>query len=948
MWHIFASSLSGPSFPKRNAVYGWYTLGTCAKSCEAPPPPPTGKDNYQAGCVYKSCVATNGTCVWSQALNGTACTDSGVNGTCNLAGLCQATGLRILYQKLTGCVGRIPSVLDITMAPGTSSASVTIMLTEPRLYADALIDMARVMFDMVAHGQQVVTITAPSQPMGRIEVSLYQGAGNAFMPVGGTFRADILLAATKTFMGARRCALLAESQPDSAGTILAQWHRNAQLPAVQAQGVALQPQCRVTINAFSLACPAGWLPKAVQATPNAHKAAACSLSASASVAAASPVLTGVCAGAPLTRPLPPDNTVIETFGPKFIPPATWTFHPGIDFRVAAPSWPLMRGHEGTVLYAPVTPAPGVAGKALACGDIVATAISTFLHLAYAPQGGVFAVATTIDPMPCFVAAHDRSCRPVTPQSNHPCHPTSISTAISPGISRDFDMFMCTRQVSITQDLDVALVVDVTGSFDGDLPVIRSLAPGLWQMLAAKAPGLRMALTTFQDFSDGAGVYQLKQNFTTNNATWLAAVNAMALGNGDDTAEAQLVGISCMLADLSWREAATRVMVLTTDAPFHTGGTCCSSGYGTIEEAGAALAAQGVKFVGLCQSGCDASQVQALVDAAGGAVMTAADSNSADIADKIYSGLSTLVYNITPTVTGPCKGIISFNPTTVPSVGTSKVLAFKEHVALPAGAVGKLQCQVQVMADRGIMATQNLTIDSGARGQTECRTVVKPEGVQVYSSRCAPTAVIIGVVAQNQSVSYDLSKGHQGSECPTQDKQCWMASTKQWFTAGKMGRASSFDIKRSEGWYSIAGAATGQVCVDCTVSTMYVLFDDPKYSLSTGVTSFCIRDPDAFSITELLNADPSKYWAFTDSKTKAKADDCESLGTGYVKKDHSSFHTVRMQRIQASDVRHPSLHKSDKQDVKAVALPHTAAPAAADTVLLNTGHKTAPTCTCTTL
>jgi hypothetical protein len=39
-------------------------------------------------------------------------------------------------------------------------------------------------------------------------------------------------------------------------------------------------------------------------------------------------------------------------------------------------------------------------------------------------------------------------------------------------------------------------------------------------------------------------------------------------------------------------------------------------------------------VGLCQSGCDASQVQALVDAAGGAVMTAADSNSADIADKV--------------------------------------------------------------------------------------------------------------------------------------------------------------------------------------------------------------------------------------------------------------------------------------------------------------------------
>lgn len=222
------------------------------------------------------------------------------------------------------------------------------------------------------------------------------------------------------------------------------------------------------------------------------------------------------------------------------------------------------------------------------------------------------------------------------------------------------MFLCTRQVSITQDLDVALVVDVTASFRDDLPVIKSLAPDLWRALAAKAPGLHMALTTFQDFSDGAGVYQLMQDFTASNATWVAAVNAMVEGDGGDFPEAQLVAIRRSLADLSWRDAATRVMVLTTDSTFHTEGTCCSSGevglvrggaavvhaplhtklmllpagYGTIEEAGAALAAQGVKFVGLCQSGCDASQMQALVDAAGGAVMTAADSNSADIADKV--------------------------------------------------------------------------------------------------------------------------------------------------------------------------------------------------------------------------------------------------------------------------------------------------------------------------
>jgi hypothetical protein len=68
--------------------------------------------------------------------------------------------------------------------------------------------------------------------------------------------------------------------------------------------------------------------------------------------------------------------------------------------------------------------------------------------------------------------------------------------------------------------------------------------------------------------------------------------------------------------------------------------------------------------------------------------------------------------------------------------------------------------------------------------------------------------------------------------------------------------------------------------------MFIFFDDPKYSSSTAVLEpFCIRDPDSFSITEVLNVDPNKYWKFIDSKTKAKADDCASLGTGYGTKSH---------------------------------------------------------------
>jgi hypothetical protein len=94
----------------------------------------------------------------------------------------------------------------------------------------------------------------------------------------------------------------------------------------------------------------------------------------------------------------------------------------------------------------------------------------------------------------------------------------------------------------------------------------------------------------------------------------------------------------------------------------------------------------------------------------------------------------------------------------------------------------------------------------------------------------------------------------------------------------------------------------QLCVDCTVNALYISFDNPTYAFSTGIlTPFCIRDPEQFSILEVRNVDPNKYWAFTDSKTKAKADDCESLGTGYFKKDHKRWAMMTCGGARSSQV-----------------------------------------------
>jgi hypothetical protein len=51
----------------------------------------------------------------------------------------------------------------------------------------------------------------------------------------------------------------------------------------------------------------------------------------------------------------------------------------------------------------------------------------------------------------------------------------------------------------SNNFDIALSVDLTGSFYEDLPIIKNLAPSLWDGLAKKISGLRMGLTVFWDY-----------------------------------------------------------------------------------------------------------------------------------------------------------------------------------------------------------------------------------------------------------------------------------------------------------------------------------------------------------------------------------------------------------------------------------------------------------------
>jgi len=146
-------------------------------------------------------------------------------------------------------------------------------------------------------------------------------------------------------------------------------------------------------------------------------------------------------------------------------------------------------------------------------------------------------------------------------------------------------------------LDVCLVVDLSGSYFDDLDNIKAQMPVVWELVKDEVFDVRWCLTSFVDFpfspwggdSDGDYAYSLDQGLTADKTTWTDAVDDMVTRWGGDEPESQYEALIEMAAGLGndlppagpslgdiplgqnpdWRADATRIVILTTDASFHT-------------------------------------------------------------------------------------------------------------------------------------------------------------------------------------------------------------------------------------------------------------------------------------------------------------------------------------------------------------------------------------------
>ena len=152
---------------------------------------------------------------------------------------------------------------------------------------------------------------------------------------------------------------------------------------------------------------------------------------------------------------------------------------------------------------------------------------------------------------------------------------------------------------VDPQLDVYMLVDLTGSFADDLPIFKAQAPNMISNLKASNPGTRFGLGKFEDYpilpfgyaGSGDKAYERIIDLTSDTNAVLSCISSLFTRNGYDGPESQLPALYQAATgagqDLSgvgfpgasippgqqanFRNGATKLFVLWTDAPFHNPG-----------------------------------------------------------------------------------------------------------------------------------------------------------------------------------------------------------------------------------------------------------------------------------------------------------------------------------------------------------------------------------------
>ena len=155
-----------------------------------------------------------------------------------------------------------------------------------------------------------------------------------------------------------------------------------------------------------------------------------------------------------------------------------------------------------------------------------------------------------------------------------------------------------RSLPAQRTVDLAFVVDTTGSMSEEIDAVKSTIRAVATQLASDQTSVRIGLVEYKDKSDEllTRVYP----FSSNLGSFSRSVADLRAAGGGDTPEDMHAGLTTALDKLQWRaDAATRMVVVIADAPPHLD-------YQEPDYAAAALRAakRGIKLYTVAASGMD--------------------------------------------------------------------------------------------------------------------------------------------------------------------------------------------------------------------------------------------------------------------------------------------------------------------------------------------------------
>jgi subtilisin family serine protease len=238
-------------------------------------------------------------------------------------------------------------------------------------------------------------------------------------------------------------------------------------------------------------------------------------------------------------------------------------------------------------------------------------------------------------------------------------------------------FSVTLPTATVSSMDVLFLIDTTSSYGDDIDTLQSKATEILNNLSSRGIDFQFGVASFADFpfppygdpSYGDQAFYLNQPITNNLEAVQAAISQLdnPLHYGADTPESQLEALyqaatgsgrdvngdgdyndlgDLAPSNIGWRTGSLKVVILATDAPFHNPELELYFG-ATFGQALDALKAKGITVIGL-DSGSAGADLSRVVDETGG-TLYALSSDSSEIADSIYQGITNHLQQVTLSV-----------------------------------------------------------------------------------------------------------------------------------------------------------------------------------------------------------------------------------------------------------------------------------------------------------